>query len=452
MATPLSPPQDSIVANATPPGRGAISIVRVSGPTAAAIAQALCKSVPEPRRATLKTLFDQHGVAFDQAIVIYFAAPNSYTGEDMLEIQTHGGSPLVSICLQACIAAGARLAQAGEFSERAFLNNKLNLLQAEAIADLISASSERAARSAFNAMRGAFSEEVHALSNQLKSIRVEVEASIDFPEEEIPLPTLDRWLEGIERLSTKLDALITNARRGMKLNAGIDIAIVGSPNVGKSTLLNHLAGEDKAITSDIPGTTRDIVSVDVEYKGLSIRFHDTAGLRAATEDQIEAEGIRRTKKLIDEVDLCLQIKDISQHSTNTSDQPAEVADTPHIIVWNKIDVMGSAPRMTKDGDQIHCYLSARTGEGVTDLWDLIIEISGLTSEDESPYIARERHLNTLVAVRDLLQITDDTEALQATELLAENLRLAIRLLGELIGEYTNEDLLGDIFSTFCIGK
>ena len=451
MTTP-SAVQDTIVANATPAGRGAISIVRLSGPAVANIAEQISGSLPKPREAVLKTLHDQSGLAFDQAIVIFFAAPNSYTGEDMLEIQTHGGHAIVSICLQTCINAGARLARAGEFSERAFLNNKLDLLQAEAVADLIAASSERAARSAFNAMRGSFSDEVNALSEQLKSIRVEVEASIDFPEEEIPLPTVEAWLASINVLHQNLGQLIANARKGMKLNNGIEIAIVGSPNVGKSTLLNQFAREDKAITSDIPGTTRDVVSVDVEHKGLLIRFHDTAGLREQTADQIEAEGIRRTKKVINEVDLCLVLRDATAGLADHSEQLNVPLETQKINVWNKIDIAQLAPKTTNNGDEIDCYLSARTGEGVAQLWDLIVELSGLNGEDESPYIARERHLSILISVQELLQTQDVGEVLQSTELLAENLRLALKLLGELIGEYTNEDLLGDIFSTFCIGK
>ncbi|MGR8948279.1 MAG: tRNA uridine-5-carboxymethylaminomethyl(34) synthesis GTPase MnmE [Gammaproteobacteria bacterium] len=449
-----TPPQtnDTIVALATPPGRGAISIVRLSGPFVSTIASKLCKTLPNPREATLKTLHDSQGRAFEQAIVIYYAAPKSFTGEDMLEIQTHGGNPVVSICLQTCLAAGARLARAGEFSERAFANNKLDLLQAEAIADLIAAGSERAARSAFNAMRGAFSEEVTSLADNLKSVRIEMEALIDFPDEEIPPVTIESWQTRINDVHRNLERLIANARHGIKLNTGIDVAIVGSPNVGKSTLLNHFAREEKAITSNIPGTTRDVVTVEVEYKGLSIRFHDTAGLRHQPADEIEAEGIRRTKDVIEQVDLCLMVYDASEEAPAAPDPLLPSAKAKKITVWNKIDACNIKPRITAAKTKIDCYLSAKTGAGVQELLDFIVETVGLNAEGESPYIARDRHLSNLLRTQELLPADIITDAVDAPELVAEKLRLAQLALSELVGDYTNEDLLGDIFSTFCIGK
>ena len=449
---------DVIVALATPPGRGAISIIRLSGSTNLRdVTGPLIDSLPPARQATLRTLRDDTGASFDQAIVIYFPAPRSYTGENMVEIQTHGGEPIVSLVLKSCLAAGARLARPGEFSERAFLNGKLDLLQAEAVADLIAAGSERAARSAYNAMSGDFSDRVTQVSESLRELRTEIEAFIDFPDEEIPAVTISSWADKVTGAKRLIRTLLANARNGAKLNSGIDIAIIGSPNVGKSTLLNAFAGDEKAITSDLPGTTRDVVSVDIEYQGVNLRFHDTAGLREAPADVVEREGIKRTKAIIDKVDMCLLIREagtpadkITPASLGLEDQQV-LRDKPYINVWNKIDIHHMEARIDATDVATDCFISAKGHEGVKALLDHIVSILGLTTEDESPYIARERHVGDLTEVDELLDF-DVKQAESDPELLAEKLRIAQQVLGRLVGEYTSEDLLGDIFSTFCIGK
>lgn len=450
--------KDTIVALATPPGRGAISIVRLSGgEQSLRIAENLFGQISSPRQATLRTLKNKDGLAFDQAIVIYFPAPNSFTGEHMMEIQTHGGEAIVSQVLKACLDAGARLARAGEFSERAFLNGKLDLLQAEAIADLIAAGSERAARSAFNSMSGKFSAEVNDIGQSLRNCRMQMEALIDFPDEEIPTELLGNWSEQISSAKALINALIKTSRHGARLNAGVDIAIVGAPNVGKSTLLNAFAKEEKAITSDVPGTTRDIVSVDIDYKGLNIRFHDTAGLRKRPADSVEREGIRRTKAIMEHVDLCLVIRDYSDDDHEAGNDEALAlmaslfADKPVIEAWNKIDLKQKTDARNATQASDERFISAKTGEGVSELLDQMVCCIGFNAEDESPYIARERHIADLQEIDRLLDF-DLARIDSEPELLAERLRLAEQVIGRLLGEYTSEDLLGDIFSSFCIGK
>ena len=450
--------KDPIVALATPPGRGAIGIVRLSGgEEICAIARSLSGPLPLPRHATLKTLRDLNGVAFDQALVIYFPAPHSYTGEHMVEIQTHGGTAVVNLVLKTCLAAGARLARAGEFSERAFLNGKLDLVQAEAVADLIAAGSERAARSAYNAMRGRFSEAVNQISADLRRVRTEIEAYIDFPEEDIPALSIESWRQALNEARESLHQVIATARHGAKLNSGIDIAIIGSPNVGKSTLLNAFAGDEKAITSDLPGTTRDIVSVDIEFEGLNLRFHDTAGLRNQPSDKVEQEGIKRTREIISNVDLCLLIRtfkdqeDDAENSLNEISELSNLTRSQLITIWNKIDLHAVEAKIDVSDRGTECFVSAKTGRGVGELLMYIVKSLGLAAEGESPYIARERHVKDLVEALDLLDF-DINRVDSEPELLAENLRQAQQVLGEIVGEYTNEDLLGDIFSTFCIGK
>lgn len=449
---------DVIVALATPPGRGAISIVRLSGSTILFdVIASLIDALPPARQATLRTLRDDTGESFDQAIVIYFPAPRSYTGEHMVEIQTHGGEPIVSLVLKSCLAAGARLARPGEFSERAFLNGKLDLLQAEAVADLIAAGSERAARSAYNAMSGTFSVSVNQVSQTLRELRTEIEAYIDFPDEEIPAIAISSWGNQVNEAKQLIHKLLRNARHGAKLNSGIDIAIIGPPNVGKSTLLNAFAGDEKAITSDLPGTTRDIVSVDIEYQGVNLRFHDTAGLRDAPADAVEQEGIKRTKAIIDKVDMCLLLREAGTDESNMTaaavgfeDQHMR-GDKPLINVWNKIDIHHMQARIDASEHGVDCYISAKDNDGVKALLDYVVSSHGLSTEDESPYIARERHVADLIEAQELLEF-DIRQAETDPELLAEKLRLAQQVLGRLVGEYTSEDLLGDIFSTFCIGK
>jgi tRNA modification GTPase len=448
---------ETIVALATPAGRGAIGIVRLSGPDIIAVAKSIMSSLPKPRYAGLRTLKNSDGESFDQALVLYFPGPGSFTGESMLEIQTHGGEAVISQLIEVCLSSGARLARPGEFSERAFLNGKIDLLQAEAISDLISSGSVRAARSAFNSLKGMFSDEVNEISFSLRDIRIEVEACIDFPEEEIPSESLLIWQTRLATISASLGGLLQSARQGAKLNRGADIAIVGRPNVGKSTLLNALAREEKAITSDIPGTTRDVVSVDIEFNGLNLRFHDTAGLRDKPADAIEKEGIRRTREILRNVDVCLSLSDNnptfdSNQFIDLETELPEMISAPAVIsVVNKIDLSHQVAEVVNSHPNPTSYISAKTRAGVDDLLALIVDRLGLNPEDESPFIARERHIAGLEAALELTNLNIDVE-ITDLELLAEKLRLAQRELGMLVGEYSSEDLLGDIFSTFCIGK
>lgn len=456
MQTP-NPHNDTIVALATAPGKSAISVVRMSGANVIDIGNKVLGSIPEPRYASLRTLKTLDGIGFDQAIALYFPAPHSFTGESMLEIQTHGGRVVTEQLIGVCLSSGARLARAGEFSERAFLNGKMDLLQAEAISDLISSGSVRAARSAFNSLDGMFSDSVNDISDKIRILRTELEAYIDFPEEDIPPDLLLDLKQRLLAIKERLQDLLSSARQGARLNRGSDIAIIGQPNVGKSTLLNALAREDKAITSNIPGTTRDVLSVDIEFDGYQYRFHDTAGLRTKPSDDIEKEGIRRTKKLVEKVDVCLVVHDGSQYTSTTKLEHdnidylgfSEEAKTIHVV--NKIDLLASEMSADDEKNSKTCYISAKTHQGLSELLSTIQNQIGLETQDESTFIARERHIYNLEECLAFLEL-DLSSEIDDLELLAEKMRLAQKALGSIVGEFTNEDLLGDIFSTFCIGK
>ena len=367
MQTP-NPNNETIVAPATAAGQGAIGIVRLSGPKVVDIAQQILGPLPKARYASLRTLQTLDGISFDQAIAIYFPAPGSYTGESMLEIQTHGGPVVIEQLDRGCLLSGARLARPGEFSERAFLNGKIDLLQAEAISDLISSGSVRAARSAFNSLDGVFSKVVNDISERVRILRMELEAYIDFPEEEIPPNLLIDLQQRLLSIKENLKELLGSARQGARLNRGTDIAIIGKPNVGKSTLLNALAREEKAITSDIPGTTRDVLSIDIEFDGYQLRFHDTAGLRTKPNDEIEKEGIRRTKKLVEKVDICLHLHDGTLFTSrdvpdgDDVDLPLQSKGMKTIHVVNKIDLINAGTAAHYEQDK--CFISAKTQEGL----------------------------------------------------------------------------------------
>lgn len=441
---PLTEP---IVACATATGRSAIGIIRLSGTDLQSIADRIIGGFPAPRVATLRTVRSNEEV-IDKALVIYFPAPNSFTGEETLEIHTHGGVVLMREVINACLEAGARDARPGEFTERAFLNGKLDLIQAESIADLIESTSVRAARLAINSLNGLFSRDVLELSDQIKNIRVQIEATIDFPEDELPVGVITQLSAQLRQVTNTLGQMLANAGRGARLNSGVDIAIVGAPNVGKSTLLNALTREDSAIVTDVPGTTRDVLSVDIEIDGLAVRLHDTAGLRETT-DPIEQEGVRRAKQKLSQVDAIIHIVDAQNES---SDPLVQQASAPTFTVRNKIDLYGIPPKLEHSADGVCIQMSAKQNLGIDLLQRALLDHFGLASDGENIVLARQRHIHALSKAMDALTFDHEQLCAHTPELSAERLRLACNALAELTGQYTSEDLLGDIFSTFCIGK
>ncbi|MFT4560718.1 MAG: tRNA modification GTPase [Gammaproteobacteria bacterium] len=439
---------DSIAAIATPIGQGAVGIVRISGHKLDALADKLIGPLPPNRIATLRSVRTGDGRLIDQALVVYFAAPKSYTGEDVLEIQTHGGIVQTRDVLQAAIDAGARMAAAGEFTERAYLNGKIDLIQAEAIADLIESSSTRAARLALSSLVGEFSKNVTSLVEKLKLTRIQLEAYIDFPDEDISPVALASLSRATTEVRDELVTLLANANRGARLNSGVDAVIIGLPNVGKSTLLNALAGEQRAIVTDVPGTTRDVLTVDLSIEGLSIRIHDTAGIRDSS-DLIEQEGVRRAKQKIEQSDLALYVTDAD---TDELIEFIRTINIPVLTVRNKIDVTGLVAESQKTASGTTVRLSAKHLDGIGLLRREILDHFNLADDSNNAVLARQRHLIALETALGALAIDIDQLFQAEPELGAEQLRLAARALGELTGEYTNEDLLGDIFSSFCVGK
>ncbi len=443
----VGPQGETIVALSTPPGRGGIAIVRVSGPLVPQIACAVTGKRLVPRQASFCLFQDAAGDPIDQGIAICFPGPHSYTGEDILELQGHGSPVLMQLLVQRCLELGARLARPGEFSERAFLTGQLDLAQAEAVADLIASNTVAAARSAVNALQGQVSEQVHELANGLTELRMYVEASIDFPEEEIDFLADEAVVQRLESLEGAFSDLRRGMRRGKLLRDGLRVVLSGAPNTGKSSLWNCLLREQRAIVSDIPGTTRDLLEQSLDLDGLPIVLMDTAGMRES-EDVVEAEGIRRAQEAQSNADLILEVRD---HLSAEGREPPVVAPitSPVVVIHNKIDLSGHAPGV--EGDQV--FLSALTGVGVEFLINRIKEFAGYREADACAYIARQRHVDALEQAHGHLSrgITQ-LQKRQAGELLAEELRLAQIELGAITGEVTSDDLLGRIFSSFCIGK
>ncbi|MDQ4147718.1 MAG: tRNA uridine-5-carboxymethylaminomethyl(34) synthesis GTPase MnmE [Pseudomonadota bacterium] len=441
---------DTIAAVATPPGHGAIGIVRVSGKAAARIAKAMLGVVPAPRRAMYGAFRDVNGQPIDNGIALFFPAPKSLTGEDVLELQGHGGAVVMDMVLKTALALGARLARPGEFSERAFLNDKLDLTQAEAIADLIDSHTEQAARSALRSLQGAFSSEIHKLVEVLIELRSYVEAGLDFPDEEIDFLADDAVTARLDVLRAKLDAIREQARQGSLLREGMRLVIAGRPNAGKSSLLNRFAGSDIAIVTQIPGTTRDVLQADIQVEGMSLHVIDTAGLRESA-DPIEREGVRRAWAELEIADLILLVVDAT---CGFADEERSVlrqlpARTRVLTIWNKIDLSGQS---AGNRDDI-IYVSALTGAGFDALCDVIKDHAGYRNSPEGVYLARRRHLVALHRASEALDKSDKLlRTRQAGELLAEELREAQNALSEITGEFTSEDLLSRIFSSFCIGK
>ncbi|WP_145552069.1 tRNA uridine-5-carboxymethylaminomethyl(34) synthesis GTPase MnmE [Yersinia mollaretii] len=450
---------DTIVAQATPPGRGGVGILRVSGRAAAAVAQAVLGKLPKPRYADYLSFKDVDGSTLDQGIALYFPGPNSFTGEDVLELQGHGGPVILDLLLKRILALPElRIARPGEFSERAFLNDKLDLAQAEAIADLIDASSEQAARSAVNSLQGAFSVRIHQLVEALTHLRIYVEAAIDFPDEEIDFLS-DGKIEGqLNGVMADLEQVRTEARQGSLLREGMKVVIAGRPNAGKSSLLNALAGREAAIVTDIAGTTRDVLREHIHIDGMPLHIIDTAGLREAS-DEVERIGIERAWNEIEQADRVLFMVD---GTTTDATEPAAIwpefmarlpSTLPITVVRNKADITGETLGLTEVNGHSLIRLSARAGEGIDLLRNHLKQSMGFTSNTEGGFLARRRHLQALeTAAQHLVQGHEQLVSAYAGELLAEELRLAQQSLSEITGEFSSDDLLGRIFSSFCIGK
>lgn len=440
---------DTIVAPATPPGRGGIAVVRISGPRVIEITPELVGALPQPREAYLSGFRDSDGGVIDRGLALYFEAPHSYTGEAVLELHAHGSPIVVEMLVRRCLELGCRLARPGEFSERAFLSGRLDLAQAEAVADLIESSTESAARSALRSLQGEFSKRVHQVVDNLTDLRVYIEAAIDFPDEEIDFLAGNEVTKKLSSLREEFVDLKGAVRQGKLLRDGLRVVLTGAPNAGKSSLLNLLSREQRAIVSDIPGTTRDVLEQHLEIGGLPIVLIDTAGIRES-DNWIEAEGVRRAREAQKTADLVVLIKDSAQiDESEITNDDNELPDAPVLTVHNKIDLSGHPGG--RHGDIV--FLSALTGKGLEHLVDYLKEVAGYRDTDSSQFIARQRHIDSIDRARSHLdagirQLEDN----QAAEILAEELRLAQRALGEITGDVTSDELLGHIFSSFCIGK
>ena len=444
---------DTIAAIATPPGKGGIGIIRVSGPKAQAISQQLFERIIPARSAQLLPFTDTDGSILDRGIAIFFPAPHSYTGEHVLELQAHGGPILLELLLNRVLKMGARLARPGEFTERAFLNDKLDLTQAEAVADLIDSSSRQAVLAAARSLDGSFSAIVSDLQQQLTYLRSYIEAALDFPEEEVDFLSDRQLTQAMQALQKQIAATLATLRTGRLLKEGISVVILGSPNAGKSSLLNRLAGRESAIVTEIAGTTRDVLREHIHLDGLPLHIIDTAGLRES-EDVIEQEGVRRAWQEVDRADHVLLVVD-EQKGVTTADQKiieTVPKDKPLDILHNKIDLGTEEAKRFQQGNVTHIYLSAKTGAGMELLIDHLEKSVGYEQTGETTVIARRRHIVALNQVG--AKVDSAAEQLQqgAGELAAEELRSAQLALSELTGELSSEDLLGEIFSSFCIGK
>ncbi len=423
--------------------------MRVSGPGARDIAQGVLGRIPEARRACFGEFRGEDGEILDEGLALFFPAPASFTGEDVLELQGHGGPVVMALLLARCLALGARAAEPGEFTRRAFLNDKLDLAQAESIADLIDAATTTAARSAVRSLRGAFSQEIHRLSDTLIDLRVFVEAALDFPEEEIDFLRSSQIRDKLEQAKHGLTSVLASARQGKLLREGLHVVLVGRPNVGKSSLLNYLAREEVAIVTDVAGTTRDALRQHLQLHGIPLHVVDTAGLRETT-DPVERIGIERTWKAVESADMALLIVDAREGVTE--DDRAILARLPErlpvLTVHNKADLLKAPAHWDEQTNDI--TLSVKTGEGMALLETALLRQAGWLSNDEGVFMARERHLQALRTAAD--HLAEAGRQLGAPELLAEELTQAQRALGSITGEFTPDDLLGEIFSRFCIGK
>lgn len=438
---------DTIAAIATASGRGGIGVVRISGKQLTLFSQAILGQVPRPRFAQLRSFRDSRGEVLDEGIALYFPAPHSFTGEDVLELQGHGGPAVLQLVLARCFELGARPAEPGEFTRRAYLNDKLDLAQAESVADLIDASSAEAARCALRSLTGVFSQTIHQLVSALINLRMLVEATLDFPEEEIDFLHAANVAGKLADIQLRLEEIKRNAHQGSLLREGIRVVLIGQPNVGKSSLLNQLAGQEVAIVTPVAGTTRDTVRETIQIKGVPLHIIDTAGLRP-THDEVERIGIERTWEAIRQATLALLVVD-AKHGVTAAEQATIAAlpsALPLLVVHNKIDLGEQAPGKRVDT----LYLSAKTGKGIDDLREELLNIAGWQPEGESLFMARERHLRALEQAT--LHIGQARQNISKLEFFAEELRLAQIALSSITGEFSADDLLGEIFSRFCIGK
>ncbi len=445
---------DTIAAIATAPGRGAVGILRLSGPEAAVIATKVAGALPPARYAALRSFRSADGEIIDRGIILYFPAPQSFTGEDVVELQGHGGPVVLDLLLRVACAAGARIARPGEFSERAFLNGQLDLAQAEAIADLIDAGSEAAARAASRSLEGIFSRRCSDIVEALIQLRTDLEAALDFADEEVP------WLSGasmaqrLHLLETLLRSLLDDAGQGRRLREGMTVAIAGRPNVGKSTLLNRLAGAEVAIVSPIAGTTRDLVREHIAVEGLPLSIVDTAGLRE-TDDPVEREGVARARAALERAELALVVLDDGAES---AERDTEILNQlppslPRIVVHNKCDLSHAVPgRIPTSRAVAELRLSAATGEGCDELRKAIREAAGLHADATSLFSARTRHVEALRQALQHVLAAKSERNRQGADLIAEELRLAQRALETITGRFTPDDLLDRIFASFCLGK
>lgn len=445
---------DTVVAIATPPGRGGVGVVRISGPAVPTIAQHLLGKLPPPRHAEYASFRDHDGTSIDTGLALYFPAPHSFTGEHILELQGHGGPVVMNMLVRRAIGLGARAARAGEFSERAFQNGKIDLAQAEAIADLIESSTEQAARAAQRSLAGEFSARIHGLIEQMIELRAHVEAAIDFAEDEVDFLSAAHVYERVQALLDEIDAVLASARQGSLLREGLRVVITGRPNVGKSSLLNSLAGHEAAIVTDIPGTTRDVLREVIQLNGVPLHLMDTAGMRVSN-DVIEQEGMRRAQaELVQSDHVLLVVDDVAgltpEDRETVAAMPTGVALT---LVYNKCDLSHRPPLRAAGAAHAVVRLSAKTGIGMDLLRERLQESAGYLGASSGIFSARNRHLDALARARSALENGgQQLRERRAGELLAEELRQAQNALAEITGEFTSEDLLGRIFSSFCIGK
>ncbi len=440
---------ETIAAIATPSGQGGVGIIRVSGPKAPEIAKRISGLCPAPRYAHYGDFSDQSKSTIDSGLTLYFKKPFSFTGEDVIEFHAHGGSVVLDILLKEILQQGVRPARAGEFTERAFLNDKIDLTQAEAIADLIAADSEQAARAATRSMQGEFSAVIFLLVEELTQLRIYVESALDFPEEEIDFLADKAIAEKLELVKQKLSDVKKSAQQGRLLKEGMTVVIAGKPNAGKSSLLNQLAGQDSAIVTDVPGTTRDILREHIQIDGLPLHIIDTAGLRDS-DDVIEQEGVKRARQMIEKADRILFVVDINDKDKTVLDSlPKDIGIT---TIYNKIDIENRSSEIIEE-QKTAVYLSAKTGDGIGLLKQHLKNCMGYQQKTEGQFIARRRHLDAIDTAEEHLNVAEkNLHELRAGELLAEELRLAQQALSSITGAFSSDDLLGRIFSDFCIGK